>query len=93
MSVTFKVEGLKDLEAELARISKAAGKGALRRAGVQALGPMADIARQRAPRDTEALANSIAVSARAKGAGADVGKAQFAATLRGGGSQIGRAHV
>ncbi|MGR3593041.1 MAG: HK97-gp10 family putative phage morphogenesis protein [Limimaricola soesokkakensis] len=51
MSVTVKVEGLRELERNLAGLTKAAGKGALRRALRTAAEPMADIARQLAPDD------------------------------------------
>jgi HK97 gp10 family phage protein len=87
MNTTVQLTGFKELEAELAKLSKAAGKGALRRAGIKAMVPMAKIASQRAPVDEGNLQASIMVSARAKGAGADIGKAEFGAVLRGGGSR------
>lgn len=82
-----KVEGLKELEAQLARLSKGAARGALRRAGVKSLQPMAEIARGLAPKDTEELANSITVAAKAVGGGAEIGKAEFGAVMRAGGSK------
>lgn len=87
MVATVKVEGLRELEQELEKLTKAAGRGVLRRAGIKALVPMAEIARQKAPKDTGELSESIAVSARAVGAGADIGKAQYGAVLRGGGTK------
>lgn len=84
MTLRVKVEGLADLDAALADLSKAAARGALRRAGIAAMAPMAEIARNLAPVDDGELRDSIIVSAKAKGAGADVGKAEFAAALRAG---------
>ena len=92
MSATIKVEGLKELEAQLERLSKAAGKAALRRAGVKAMQPMAEIARGLAPRDTGDLAGSIAVGAKAVDGGADIGKREFGAVMRAGGS-VGEARA
>ena len=70
MAVTVKLDGLKDLEAELAKLSKAAGKAALRRAGIKAMQPMAELARSLAPDDPSTppidLKTSIAVSSRVK---------------------------
>lgn len=51
MSVTVKVEGLRDLDAALADLTKAAGKGALRRAMKTAAQPMAKLADQKKPGD------------------------------------------
>lgn len=65
MTVTVKVEGLKELEAQLDRLTKAAGKGVLRRALKKAAEPLAETARNMAPRGDTAedrLAESIAVS-------------------------------
>lgn len=85
MKVT--VTGLKDLEKQMQNLSRAASKGAARRAAIKAMRPMADLASSLAPRDTGELAASIIVSAKAKGAAADVGKAEFAAVMRQGGSR------
>lgn len=87
MKVTVRVDGLKDLEKQLERLSRASAKGVARRAAVKAMKPMAAIAKSLAPRDTGELAMSIEVSAKATGAGARVGKAEFAAVMRGGGSK------
>jgi HK97 gp10 family phage protein len=84
---TIKLEGFRELEAELAKLSKAAGKGVLRRAGIEAMAPMAALAAQRAPVDEGNLQSSIRVSAKAKGAGADIGKSEFGAVLQGGGTR------
>lgn len=84
---TVRLEGFRDLEQSLKQLSKAAGKGVLRRAGMKALEPMAELARSMAPEDTGELKRSIAVSAKAKGGAAEVGKAEYAAALRAGGSK------
>lgn len=57
-----KVEGLKDIEAALAQLSKATGRNVMRRAAVNALEPVADAMRERAPVDDADLRDSIAVS-------------------------------
>lgn len=49
MSVTVKLEGFKALDDALAELSKAAGKGVLRRSLKKAAEPMADLARSMAP--------------------------------------------
>lgn len=62
MAMTVKVEGLRELERNLEQLTKAAGKGALRRAGLKSLKPMAELMRDYAPRGTTAsddLAESI----------------------------------
>jgi hypothetical protein len=87
---TIKLEGFKELEAELAKISKAAGRGVLERAGRKAMAPMADIARTLAPDDPRTgppdLRSSIAVSTAAKGAKSEVGKRAFAQAMKSGAS-------
>ena len=87
MKVTVKVEGLAEVDAALGRLKPATGKAALRRGAIKALQPLADLAASLAPKATGALAESIVVSAKAKGAGADRGKAAFAAAMRGGASK------
>lgn len=65
MTVTVKVEGFAALEKELDRLSKAAGKGVLRRSLKRAAQPMADLMQGLAPRGNTAsdqLAESVAVS-------------------------------
>lgn len=49
MSVTVKLEGFKELEAQLEKLSRAAGKSALRRALKKSAEPMAAIASSSAP--------------------------------------------
>lgn len=86
-SVTFKTSGFKELDRALQDLSKSTGKGVLRRAGIKAMQPMADIARGMAPRDKGDLAASITVGAKAVGAGADIGKKEYAAVMKGRGSK------
>lgn len=65
MTVTVKVEGLKELEAQLDRLSKSTGKAALRRSLKKSAQPLADLMIDLAPRGataTDDLADSIAVS-------------------------------
>ncbi|MFQ6777574.1 HK97-gp10 family putative phage morphogenesis protein [Cereibacter sphaeroides] len=65
MSVTVSVTGLRELEAQLAKLSKATGKAALRRALKTAAQPLADLAQSKAPvGDTRTLAPSITVGTR-----------------------------
>jgi HK97 gp10 family phage protein len=65
MAFTMKVEGFKELEAELEKLSKAAGKGVLRRALKKAAQPMADLAQSLAPvGETRTLSSSVTVSTR-----------------------------
>ncbi|MGP3699194.1 HK97-gp10 family putative phage morphogenesis protein [Rhodobacter sp. NSM] len=87
-----RVEGLKELEAQLQKLSKAAGKAALRRAGISAMKPMAEIARSKAPVDEGDLRDSISVGAKAVDGGADIGKREFGAVMRAGGS-VGEARA
>lgn len=62
MKVTFKVEGLRELEKQLDRISKSTGKRAVRKALKEAAQPMADLAERLAPKGPDPkLAPSIAV--------------------------------
>ena len=68
---TVKLTGFKELEAALEQMSKAVGKGVLRRAGIKALRPVAKVASGMAPDDpaTSApkdLKTSIAVSSKVK---------------------------
>lgn len=69
--MTVKVEGLRDLEKQLLRLSAAAAKGVARRSAIKAMQPMADIATRLAPDDVVTpapdLHTSIAVSTRQKG--------------------------
>lgn len=63
MKTTVKLSGFKEMDAELARLKPATGKGAMRRALKTAAQPMADLAQSMAPvGDTHTLAPSISVS-------------------------------
>lgn len=68
MSVSMELSGFGELEKELERLSKPAGKAALRRSLKKSAEPMAAIARSLAPDDPKTggydLAKSIAVSTR-----------------------------
>lgn len=64
-SQSFKVEGLRELDAALAELGKSLGRGVMRRAAVKALTPMIADARARVEASTNgtgALAESLAVS-------------------------------
>lgn len=56
------MEGFSELEAELEKLTSAAGKGALRRALKKSAEPLAEKMRAAVPRDDNDLAESIAVS-------------------------------
>lgn len=55
----MKVEGLKELDAALGEIGKAAAKAVLKRVGLKALKPVADAARSIAPDDPETQGNDL----------------------------------
>jgi HK97 gp10 family phage protein len=60
MSLSVKLEGFKELDNALAELSRAAGKGVLRRSLKKAAEPMADLASSLAPRGpTGNLATSV----------------------------------
>ncbi len=65
MRASFKIEGLRELDAALGEMSKATAKAVLRRTGIKALQPMAETARGLAPDDPSTggkdLKNSISV--------------------------------
>lgn len=82
------LQGFGELEAQLEKLAKATGRAALRRAGLSAMEPMARIARSLAPEDTGDLIESIEVSAKAVGAAADIGKAEFAQVMKSGGTRV-----
>ena len=68
---TVTLSGFKALEAALEQMSKAVGKGVLRRAGIKALRPVAKVAAGMAPDDPATFApkdlkTSIAVSSKVK---------------------------
>lgn len=67
----FKVEGLRDLERSLGVMKQATARNTIRRAEMDALQPMAEVARRLAPDDPSTpdpdLESSIKVSAQASG--------------------------
>lgn len=64
MKTTFKVEGLRELDARLGQLSTSAGKGVLRRVGRLALQPFDEAWRQRAPHLTGQLEESGGVGSK-----------------------------
>lgn len=69
MTTTIKLEGFAELDRELGRLTKAAGRGALRRAGTKSLEPIRSAAVAAAPDDPttaapEDLKSSIKISGR-----------------------------
>lgn len=62
MSVSFKIEGLQDLDAQLEKLSKSAGKGVLRRTLRDAAEPLAEKARAIVRKKKRALEKSITIS-------------------------------
>lgn len=78
---TRHVIGLKELDKALAELPKATARNTLKRVLVKAGQPIADRARQNAPRDTGELQESIVVSSKVQN---DVGKAEFAAAMQAG---------
>lgn len=62
MTVTYETQGFAELDEQLDRLSKSAGKGVLRRALKKAAEPMAEIARSKVPVDDGDLKKSITVS-------------------------------
>lgn len=67
---TVKLTGFRELEKSLGELSRAAGSGVLRRAGMKAMKPMADLASRLAPDDSTTppvdLHTSVTLSARAR---------------------------
>lgn len=84
MRTTVKVEGLKDLEKALEQFKPATAKAIARRALMKAAEPIVAEAKRRAPVDRGHLARSITASTNL---GHDVGKAAFAAAMKGGASK------
>lgn len=82
--VSVRIDGLRDLDASLAQLSKATARGVLRRTLVTAAKPLVAAAQDKAPRDTGELAASITASSRINNV---AGKAEFAAVMRAGGSK------
>ncbi|MDB6177934.1 HK97 gp10 family phage protein [Paracoccus sp. Z330] len=77
MSVTVDVEGFAELERTLDNLSKAAGKGVLRRALKKAAQPTADLASSMAPVRTGNLARSVIVGAKLDGRQARIHRRMF----------------
>ncbi len=88
MKTTVRVEGLKELDAALAELPKAAARRTLVRVLTKAGEPLAERARQLAPDDPRTgapdLHTSIAVSAKLKN---PVGAREFAAVMKAGGTR------
>ena len=84
MKISVRTTGFKELDAALAQLPKAAAKRTLQRTLLKAGQPIADEATALAPRDTGELAGSLAVSTRIAN---NVGKAEFAAVMRAGGTR------
>jgi HK97 gp10 family phage protein len=83
MRATFKIEGLRELDAALGEMSKATARNVLRRVLIKAGQPIASAAAALAPVDTGELAGSIEVSSKIKNT---VGNKEFSAVLASGGS-------
>jgi len=64
VSVSFKVEGLRDVERALDDLSKATGRAALRRALKKSAQPLVEGVKRRAPVDDGSLRDSVAIAAR-----------------------------
>ena len=78
--MTFRIDGLEDLEKALAEVAKQSTRVAItRRALKRAAEPMRAKAAQYAPVDSGVLSDSIKISTRATG---EVGRAAYAATMR-----------
>jgi HK97 gp10 family phage protein len=84
MKVNIRTSGFAELDKALAELSRSAARSTMQNALRKAGQPMADAASANAPRDTGELAGSIKVSTRIQN---NVGKAEFAAVVRGGGSK------
>ncbi len=82
--ISIRVDGLKELDANLANLTKATARGVLKRTLVEASKPLVAAAVSKAPRDTGILADSITASAKINNT---AGKAEFSAVLRSGGSR------
>lgn len=62
MAVTVKIDGLREMDAALAELSKAVAKNTLIRVGKAALEPMAEVARSLAPDDPATGGNDLKAS-------------------------------
>lgn len=61
-AVTFKVHGLRELDAGLGELTKATARNVLKRVGAKALEPMAEVARSLAPDDPKTGGNDLSHS-------------------------------
>lgn len=84
MKLYMRATGFKELDAALGQLSKAAAKRTLLRTLAKAAQPIANAAQANAPVETGALRSSIKVGTRI---GNNVGRAEFAEVMRGGGSK------
>lgn len=87
MRVKFTTQGLADLDRALGELPKRTARAALRRAALDALRPMADAAKQKAPVRFGDLRESIVVTTQKPHGYEDPGKAAFAETLNAGGTR------
>lgn len=84
VGISVRIDGLKELDQNLGKLTKASARGVLRRTLMMAAKPMVAAASAKAPRDTGVLAGSIAAGTRVNNV---AGKAEFAAVMRSGGSK------
>lgn len=84
--LTVSVSGLKELDASLGELSKAAAKGVLTRVLMKAGEPIRDEAKLLAPKLTGQLSESIVVSTKI-GTTGDPGKAAYAEIMKSGGTR------
>ena len=84
MKMMMSATGFKELDAALANLPKAAAKRTLQRTLLKAGQPIADAAQANAPVETGELRDSIKVGTRI---GNNVGKAEFAAVMKAGGTK------
>ena len=83
-AVRVRVDGLKELEAAMAELTKATARNTMRRALTKAAEPIRAAAERNAPEDTGKLKRSIVVTSKID---SKAGKAEYASTLAGGGSK------
>ena len=100
----MKVVGLKELDAALGEIGKAAAKAVLKRVGLKALEPVADAARSIAPDDPETQGNDLRTSigvgsklsrnqAREKKSAIKAGEEKFFVEVYAGAGPLPQAHL
>lgn len=87
MATRVQVSGFKELDAQLKRLSQGVARNALQRAGIEAMEPMARLARQLAPEETGELRESIDVGVLARDDFSAVGGREYSAVLKGGGTK------